>query len=298
MRAAPPIIRPTVAAATRRRSPIVDGILASVLLGFLAATLLVFSYCSACFDEAFKGGQWLDLGAGIIMLTILPLLAGGCFAVSLVLSRRWDEKLLVVMALACAILFGCPLVSIPLARGFSAQAATLWQPYKDRTDRAGMPSQNAAFSTRDIERRDAVERHFRMLSMRFKEPQRIARTQDGFVVLEDGTVLALWAVPRTDRMRAALDRGAGDLLRGDRLMVRLPERDAFDRDYVPLGPGETGKPGHADIMEHAPFDGNGWRYGAIPCLIYVDGRLINSRFEGTNSFRTFETYEPPRERAY
>jgi hypothetical protein len=271
-----PPIRPPALPASRWQSPVVDGILAVLVLGLLLVQIVVFSYCAACFDSYFNAGQWLDVGAAIFIITVLPLCGVCCFALAMVLYRRQTLRPFAVGALTIAFALGCPPVAWPLAHGLSLQAAIFWQPVMRMTQER----QGGRIPMKVAPSAEAAARQYETLLARFRKPQKVARVENGLIVLEDGTVLSLYGIARSEKMRATLKQCEGELVRSRQVLVRLPPEPAmFMKEYSPDPPGAPYTRGDAEPVAHSPKDALGWRYDAVPSLVTVDGQLLNSRFQ-------------------
>ena len=287
-----PVVRPPSESNDRQRSVAVTWILSLALSALLVTLIFLFSYAAACFDDHFNAGQWLDLGAGILMMVVVPPLSAGCCVLAWILMRRGTHRRFAVCALAIAIPLGFPLVAIPLARSLSTPAARLWQPSKDAIDRA----------KREREVRlpppdpytDTIIRHYDALTAQFIEPQVISHAELGLILLEDHKIVSLYGIYYAPRTTSDLMTYVSQNLINKQVVIRLPNREAFIKSYRPGLSGDPPPNYKPEFFARSPKDAFGWRYGTIPCLVYVDGRLLNSRYKGTtSSLSDFSEYETP-----
>jgi hypothetical protein len=261
------------------------------LLWLLVTLIVWFSKAAAAFDPRYNAGQWLDLGAGVIIFTVFPVLGLGCCALAWSLLRRDVHRLIAIAALTIAIPLGFPPIALPLARTVSANAADLWLPQKEAADTAKL--ERALRTPWESDRTKAIRRHYDALTTEFADPQVISHGELGLILLENHEILTLHGIKFSAELRNDLMRLVNEHLQHKRVMVRLPSREEFNHLYSP-GAGDP-PPGYKpEFFGLAPKDDFGYRYGTIPCLIYVDGLLLNARYEGTpGSVSDFDAYKTP-----
>ena len=284
-----------------------DPILLTALVALLLTLIGLFSMCSACFDEFYRRGGWQDIGAFILLLSAVPLCGIGCATLALALYRRGTYRLVPIIALTVVVPLACPPGNILVARSLSRSVSDIFlvREYEDarqreerRLNRAGIeePKNEPSFVGKLSEdRHEAIVRHRKDLDWWFARPLRIARVENGLVVLDDGMVLSLYGIVRSNEMKVDLEWMESDLARSRQVAARLPAgRHAFDWNYLPLAPGEDPADEDAAAFARPLKDPQGWRYGAVPCLLYVDGHLLNSHFQGMGgSLQSFDGYESP-----
>jgi hypothetical protein len=265
--------------------------LSLALFALLATLILLFSYAAACFDQRFNAGQWLNLGAGVLMMVVFPPLGACCCVLALVLMCRRAHRLFAVCALVIALLLGFPVTAELLARGLSAPAAYLLQPFKDAFDKAKLEREPRVAPQPDP-RTDAKIRHYDALAAQFAEPQVISHADRGMILLADHKIVKLYGIYYSRETTADLMTYVSQNLINKHVVIRLPDRESFMKWYSPGISGDPPPNYKPEFFARSPRDAVGYRYGAIPCLVYVDGRLLNSRYKGTKrSLSDFSEYE-------
>lgn len=262
-----------------------------VLCLFLGTMAFLFSWAAACFDEQYKAGQWIDLGAGVALLTLFPVLGVICCTLAVALLRRRVYRVFAWSALVAAFVMGSPATALPLARMMSGPASDLlWLPMKEAADKR---EHERTVSGRNWmgPREIAIRRHYDALTVQFGQPQQVSRGDSGFILLENHEIVRLHGVYQSPETTADLMRYVNEHLAGRRVTLRLPDRETFETIYSPGAASVP--PGYKpEFFGLSPLDGSGYRYGTIPCLVYVDGVLLNARYKGTRgSLADFGEYE-------
>jgi hypothetical protein len=262
------------------------------LLCLLLTLIVWFSNAAASFDPRYNAAEWGDLWTGFIIFTVFPAVGLGCCVLAWGLLRRDAHRLIAVAALTIAIPLGFPPIALPLARAVSANAADLWLPRKLAADTAKL--ERALGTPWESDRTKAIRRHYDALTAEFAEPQVISHGELGFILLENHKILTLHGVYSSEEVRGDLMRLVNEHLQHKSVVVRLPSREEFKQLYSPP-PGDP-PPGYKpEFFGLSPKDDFGYRYGTIPALIYVDGLLLNARYEGTpGSLSDFRDYKTPR----
>src|SRR5262245_15380993 len=289
--------------AGRRQSPVVNRILLGVLCLFLGLLTFLFIAASATFDATYRGATWSDLGALAIMVSVFPVLGAICCILVLVLLIRRTYTVFASVAIVGALARGCPLPSLPLAEGMSPISARLLMPFKEpiietpapvarypvavrTTPRQASATTGPASTTSEANRvahaalmaeyqaraaqlaeeakqlEEATTKHYDALTAQFASTQVIERGEGNRILLEDHKVLILYGVYYTPQMKDDLTKYVNEQLAHRRVTIRLPDREAFLKQY------------------RAVAGQDGIQYGPIPCFVYVDGQLLNARYNG------------------
>ena len=282
----PPLPRPTVPQRVPHWS---DPVLFAGVLGLLAVVVAVFCFQVACLE----GTSGFDpLMGGVALLTLSPCLGVLCAVLALALLRRPSYRVLAIAALVIVVPLASPPINLFLAHGIGTFS---WWPSEQITGNAmwqaasarpQAPGNEAAVSPAAAEQDAAITRHYEELSTRLESgPQRIAEVYNGLIILDDGTVLSLYGIDRTVEVKFTLDVEKGSLVGHGGIEVRLPDEGSFRKSYAPIRPGYGIGGFDVHAFARSPSDKFGWRYGAVPCLLYVDGRLYSPRFLGKRNSR-------------
>jgi len=276
----------------------IDPVLFLVLAGLLGMMVKSFLLVCATFPSSDGVGA---AGAFLFFGVLFPPVSGVvCVTLALALYRR-RYRVFASAALVVALLLGTPMVNVMLAR--SIGESDWWNADAIAADEArsrlerqrklkAQQGTRLPMTDAEMKRSRAIDLHYENLHRKFLQArQTVARVEDGFVVLDDGTVLSLYGFRRTEELSVALKMEDRNLLGEKKVLVRIPGQFMFRQGYQPVGPEEPGGP---SLLAHAPTDRNGWRYGVVPSLLYVDGTLFNSRLVPAGSPFPFHGYESPR----
>ena len=238
-----------------------------IIIGLQLFSILLVSYM-------IEAGRNFRSFSGIfaipMMVFVYPILGiiGLVQAIRLMM-RKLHKKVSIILLLASIFM-----VSIILPSSLASKISPIFGPIAQHRYDQSIKNMNEASEK-------LKEMHYLALSESFQKPKRVIDAMNLYLLLSDYSIVKLYGIyPQTREKESDFEKYAKEYLLNKDVKMVLPDHDEFISAYIPGG--GTGifrsEEDYTNKFQQPPNTKMYNVYGDIPVLIFVDGELINARY--------------------